>query len=299
MNLKKCNSYNKYDKKSTNNKSYKKSISLTSLMTSSNTNGSKQNGHFNLNNTRNLSNSNWKKNNLYINNILNTYNTNKGTKSFYINSFSKFRRNNNKDLISNKFGKTIFRNKNHILTNNFIRRSKSKSILNPLFTGKNDDKDTVNILLNHYPNIEKHKKKNFNQEIKYFVNSLHKELNAQNKKVMYSYNKKNIMTPYKIISHSNPLLIDENVYKFNVVANSKLLSINDIQENNIKNFFILEKQNSYKRSLSLKNLETIINNKSPKYISDTYSNDNIKRKSIKIFNYKSEKLREIYDELDS
>ena len=275
-------------------------------MTRENINGSNKKDYFktimeyhSLTDINNMSNSKVKKNNLYINNILNTYKINNENKTFYINSLPKFKRAHNNDF--NKFGKTknLHNNKKHILRNYFIKRSKSNSNINTLIerkTGNKENKEVFNILLNHYPDIDNYKKKNFNQEIKYFVNSIKNELN-QNNKIMYCYNQKTIMTPYKIITHSTPHLNEENIYKFNIVAKSKLLSINDIQQENIKHFFNIEQLNNSKRSLSLKNLETVINNKSPKYISDSYSNDNIKKKGIKIYNYKSKKLREIYDEL--
>ena len=141
----------------------------------------------------------------------------------------------------------------------------------------------------------------FNQEIKHVIKDIKKELYVQNNKLMYGYNQKNIMTPYKlkVKNHFNtrPYLNDENIYKFNIMANSKILNINDIQQKNINRFFNTEKFEKSKRDSSIENLKLIINNKSPKYISDFYCNKNINKPGLKIYNYKSEKLHKIYETL--
>ena len=91
------------------------------------------------------------------------------------------------------------------------------------------------------------------------------------------------MTPYKIINqkyyngYSVPYLNDEDIYKYNIMAKSKILNIDDIQPKNVRNFFNTEKFEYYKRSSSLENLKIVINKKMPKYISDFYYNKNIKK----------------------
>ena len=111
------------------------------------------------------------------------------------------------------------------------------------------------------------------------------------------------MTPYKILNqkyyngYSTPYLNNEDIYKYNIMAKSKILNIDDIQQKNINNFFNTEKYEKYRRSSSLENLKIVINNKMPKYISDCYYNKKVSKHDIKINKYKSQKLREIYDQL--
>jgi hypothetical protein len=245
-----------------------------------------------------------KKNNLYIDTLLFTNNNKKDKKSIYLNSYSKYKRTNSNDFFFKNFTeKNLDKNKKKVvIRNTFIRRSKSKPILNNFNAYNNND--ITNTLLNHYPNIEKHRKKKFRQEIKDIIKNITKELNNQNNKLIYGYYKRNQMTPYKIINqkyyngYSVPYLNDEDIYKYNIMAKSKILNIDDIQPKNVRNFFNTEKFEYYKRSSSLENLKIVINKKMPKYISDFYYNKNIKKHGIKIYNYKSNKLREIYDELN-
>ena len=111
------------------------------------------------------------------------------------------------------------------------------------------------------------------------------------------------MTPYKILNqkyyngYSVPYLNNEDVYKYNIMAKTKIINIDDIQQKNINNFFNTEKYENCRRSSSLENLKIVINHKMPKYISDCYCNKNISKQEIKIYKYKSRKLREIYDQL--
>ena len=315
-------SYNtkKYDINSTTNKLYNKSISLTSTITKTNSNASSQKELSNTNKTigryftlndyncsnKILNRTKSKKNNLCIDTFLFTDNIKKDKKVYYNPSNNEFKRSNsNESLLKNFKDKKILENKNKkqfILRNNIFRRTKSKIDLHVFSTYNNDE--IINVLLNHYTNIEKHRKTKFSQEIKYIVKDINKELNMLNNKVTLTQNQNNPMTPYKFLykkkigfKSSTPYLNDENVYKFNIMAKSKILNINDIQQKNVNNFFNTEKLYSYKRSSSLQNLNTVIKNKSPKFISDNFINSNIYKPSFKIYNYKSPKLREIYDEL--
>lgn len=111
------------------------------------------------------------------------------------------------------------------------------------------------------------------------------------------------MTPYKIINqkyyngYSLQNLNNEDIYKYNIMAKSKIINIDDIQQKNVNKFFNTENYENYRRSSSLENLKIVINNKIPKYISDYYCNKKISKHDIKIYKYKSQKLREIYDQL--
>ena len=214
------------------------------------------------------------------------------------NNYNKYKRSkSNSDLIIKHFNEKRKDNKKNILyRNNCFEKSKSRKNLNYY----NLQTNTVNMLLNHYPNIEKHRKRKMNQEINHVISDIKKELNDYNNKLMHCYNYKNIMTPFKITIKnrfsSKPYIDDVNIYKYNIMANSKILNINDIQLKNINGFFHTEKCEKYKRSSSLENLR-LVTNKSPKYISDCYYNENIIKPRIKINKYKSVKLQEIYETL--
>ena len=123
----------------------------------------------------------------------------------------------------------------------------------------------------------------------------------QSNKLVHTYSQKNLMTPYKIILKnkfsSNSGNNIEDIYKFNIMARSKIMDIDDIKKKNIERFFKTDKYENNKRSTSLENLKMIINYKSPKYISDHFCNKNIRRSGVKINKYKSLKLHEIYDSL--
>jgi hypothetical protein len=328
INLKNTNSANKFDIHSSSNQLYNKSISLTSTLTKANTNSS----NINTSSQKKLTDKNkrinrcftsndikktksktkYQKNNLFINTMLFTDNTQK-EKITYYPSYNKYKRSKSNDSFykyfsglknfSNNTNTNISNKKKILLRNNFFRRSKSKKDLNILNNYNNNE--IINVLLNRYPNIEKHRKMKFNSEIKHIIKNMNKESNEKNKNNLFCCSQNNLITPYKILnknifnkfSGSSPHLNDENIYKFNIVANSKILDINDIQQNNINNFFNTEKYYNYKRSSSLENLKMVINNRSPKYISDCFCNNNIYNRGIKIYNYKSKKLREIYEEL--
>ena len=254
------------------------------------------------------------KNNLYRNNIINTYNCKK-EKNIYYPSYHKYKRSNSKiDLIFKMFknldeingfeNNEINVNNNYLnlnLKKNTLKKSYSKPILNHFNNYNLDNIDNINLLLNRFPNIEKHKKYNFNQELKHTMKDFKKEMMKQNNKLVHTYSQKNLMTPYKIILKNNFSCNsgnnNEDLYKFNIVAHSKIMDIDDIRKKNIDRFFKTDKFENNKRSTSLESLKMIINNKSPKYISDYYHNKNIRRTGMKINKYKSLKLHEIYDSL--
>lgn len=254
------------------------------------------------------------KNNLYRKNMINTYKTKK-EKNIYYPSYHKYKRTNsnidiafkklkNLNEINNFDNNTININKNYInlnLKKSTLKKSNSKPILNNFSNYIVDNIDKINLLLNRFPNIEKHRKYNFNQELKHTIEDIKKEILKQNNKLIHTYSQKNLMTPYKIILknkfNTNSATNNEDIYKFNIMAHSKIMDIDDIQKKNIDRFFNTEKYENNKRSTSLENLKMIINNKSPRYISDYYYNKNIRRSGIKINKYKSLKLHEIYDSL--
>lgn len=325
----------------TNTNLYNKTISLTSTITkaTSNTNANtnsqkelninhiKNNLNTNLNFDIDTMNNNNKvvsnkclkrakssKNNLYRKNLINTY-IYKKEKNTYYPSYHKYKRTNNKaDFIFKKFkylneinyfdNNALNANNNYInlnLKKNTLKKSYSKPILNHFNNYNIDNIDSINLLLNRFPNIEKHRKYNFNQELKHTMKDIKKEMLKQNNKLVHTYSQKNLMTPYKIILKnkfsSTSGISNEDIYKFNIVARSKIMDIDDIQKKNIDKFFNTEKYENNKRSSSLENLKMIINNKSPRLISDYYYNKNIRRSGVKINKYKSLKLHEIYDEL--
>ena len=256
------------------------------------------------------------KNNLYRKNMINTYICKK-EKNTYYPSYHKYKRANDKDDLINKMFKNfnevncfennaINVNNNYInlnLQKNTLKKSYSKPLLNHFNNDNIDNIDNINLLLNRFPNIEKHRKYNFNQELKYTMKDIKKEMLKQNNKLVHTYSQKNLMIPYKIILKnkfsSNLGTNNEDIYKFNIVAHSKIMDIEDIQKKNIDRFFNTEKYENNKRSTSLENLKKIINNKSPRYISDYFYNKNIRRSGIKITKYKSLKLHEIYDSLNN
>jgi hypothetical protein len=256
------------------------------------------------------------KNNLYRNNIINTYNCKK-EKNTYYPSYHKYKRSNSKfDLIFKMFknldeingfeNNEINVNNNYLnlnLKKNTLKKSYSKPILNHFNNYNLDNIDSINLLLNRFPNIEKHRKYNFNQELKHTMKDIKNETLKQSNKLVHTYSQKNLMTPYKIILKnkfsSNLGTNNEDIYKFNIVAHSKIMDIEDIQKKNIDRFFNTEKYENNKRSTSLENLKNIINHKSPRYISDYFYNKNIRRSGIKITKYKSLKLHEIYDSLNN
>lgn len=253
-------------------------------------------------------------NNLYRKNIINTYNCKK-EKNTYYPSYHKYKRTNCKnDLIYKMFknlneincfeNNTINDNNNYInlnLKKNTLKKSYSKPILNHFNNYNLDNIDSINLLLNRFPNIEKHRKYNFNQELKHTMKDIKNETLKQSNKLVHTYSQKNLMTPYKIILKnkfsSNSGNNIEDIYKFNIVARSKIMDIDDIKKKNIERFFKTDKYENNKRSTSLENLKMIINYKSPKYISDHFCNKNIRRSGMKINKYKSLKLHEIYDSL--
>ena len=253
-------------------------------------------------------------NNLYRKNIINTYNCKK-EKNAYYPSYHKYKRTNSKnDLIYKMFknlneincfeNNTINDNNNYInlnLKKSTLKKSYSKPILNHFNNYNIDNIDSINLLLNRFPNIEKHRKYNFNQELKHTMKDIKNETLKQSNKLVHTYSQKNLMTPYKIILKnkfsSNSGNNIEDIYKFNIVARSKIMDIDDIKKKNIERFFKTDKYENNKRSTSLENLKMIINYKSPKYVSDRFCNKNIRRSGMKINKYKSLKLHEIYDSL--
>ena len=253
-------------------------------------------------------------NNLYRKNIINTYNCKK-EKNAYYPSYHKYKRTNSKnDLIYKMFknlneincfeNNTINDNNNYVnlnLKKNTLKKSYSKPILNHFNNYNLDNIDSINLLLNRFPNIEKHRKYNFNQELKHTMKDIKNETLKQSNKLVHTYSQKNLMTPYKIILKnkfsSNSGNNIEDIYKFNIVARSKIMDIYDIKKKNIERFFKTDKYENNKRSTSLENLKMIINYKSPKYVSDRFCNKNIRRSGMKINKYKSLKLHEIYDSL--
>ena len=305
--------YSKYDSFSKTNKLNNKSISLASTITktnSSKTNSSssqkdinnvkdKLNKCFDIdiqNNNNYLvrtksNNSNFRKNNSFFNKI---------EKNNFCSSYYNYRSLNHNHILSKNLKeiKNYEYKKNNInLKNNNIRKLYPKPYLNNF----NIDKNEIDFLLNHFPYIERHRKNKFNEEINYVLKDMKKELNDQNKRIMYAYNQKNIMTPFKIIPKNHfscsALLNDEDMYKFNIMTKSKILNVSDIKQKNLDSFFNIGKFDNYKRSSSLENLNLIINNRMPKYISDYYCNNKITSSGIKINKYKSSKLHEIYESL--
>ena len=118
------------------------------------------------------------KNNLYRKNLINTYNYKK-EKNTYYPSYHKYKGTNNKaDFIFKKFkylneincfyNNALNANNNYInlnLKKNTLKNSYSKPILNHFKNYNIDNIDSINLLLNRFPNIEKHRKYNFNQEL--------------------------------------------------------------------------------------------------------------------------------------
>ena len=253
-------------------------------------------------------------NNLYRKNMINTYICKK-EKNTYYPSYQKYKRTNDKTDLINKMFKNFndvnfFENNEINVNNNYInlnlkkntlKKSYSKPILNHFNNYNLDNIDSINLLLNRFPNIEKHRKYNFNQELKHTMKDIKNETLKQSNKLVHTYSQKNLMTPYKIILKnkfsSNSGNNIEDIYKFNIVARSKIMDIDDIKKKNIERFFKTDKYENNKRSTSLENLKMIINYKSPKYISDHFCNKNIRRSGVKINKYKSLKLHEIYDSL--
>lgn len=317
MNLNENSAYNnsKFESCSTTNKIFNKSISFASTITKTNNTSNstkdlnniqeKLNKCFDIdikNNNNKFLHRSKSKNNYYINNCLFKDKTSKEKKLYFSSCFNYKIRNIN-DLLLNNLNEIKYfenRKKNINLKNNIIKKSRSKPILNDYITEKNE---VMNLLLNRYPNIEKHRKNKFNQEINYVIKDIKTELNTHNNKLLHVYSHKNIMNPFKIIPKNNfnysTVYNDEDIYKFNIMAKSKILNINDIKQKNIQNFFNFGKIEKYKRSSSLENLNLIINNKLPKYISDYYYNNKFEKPSIKIVKYKSNKLHEIYDSLNN
>ena len=325
----------------TNTNLYNKTISLTSTITkatstkNANTNSQKEfninhiknnlstklnfdidimNNNNDINNNKFLQRTKSSKNNLYRKNLINTYNCKKEKNAFYP-TYHKYKRTNSKAEFIFKQVKDLneincFDNNANIINNNYInlnlkkntlKRSYSKPILNQFNNYNLDNIDSINLLINRFPNIEKHRKYNFNQELKHTMKDIKREILKQNTQLVHTYSQKNLMTPYRIILksqfNSNSGANNEDIYKFNIMAHSKIMNIDDIQKKNLDRFFNTEKYDNYKRSSSLENLKRIINNKSPRYISDHYYNKNIRRSGVKINKYKSLKLHEIYDSL--
>jgi len=325
----------------TNTNLYNKTISLTSTITkatstkNANTNSQKEfninhiknnlstklnfdidimNNNNDINNNKFLQRTKSSKNNLYRKNLINTYNCKKEKNAFYP-TYHKYKRTNSKAEFIFKQVKDLneincFDNNANNINNNYInlnlkkntlKRSYSKPILNQFNNYNLDNIDSINLLINRFPNIEKHRKYNFNQELKHTMKDIKREILKQNTQLVHTYSQKNLMTPYRIILksqfNSNSGANNEDIYKFNIMAHSKIMNIDDIQKKNLDRFFNTEKYDNYKRSSSLENLKRIINNKSPRYISDHYYNKNIRRSGVKINKYKSLKLHEIYDSL--
>ncbi len=325
----------------TNTNLYNKTISLTSTITkatstkNANTNSQKEfninhiknnlstklnfdidimNNNNDVNNNKFLQRTKSSKNNLYRKNLINTYNCKKEKNAFYP-TYHKYKRTNSKAEFIFKQVKDLneincFDNNANNINNNYInlnlkkntlKRSYSKPILNQFNNYNLDNIDSINLLINRFPNIEKHRKYNFNQELKHTMKDIKREILKQNTQLVHTYSQKNLMTPYRIILksqfNSNSGANNEDIYKFNIMAHSKIMNIDDIQKKNLDRFFNTEKYDNYKRSSSLENLKRIINNKSPRYISDHYYNKNIRRSGVKINKYKSLKLHEIYDSL--
>ena len=325
----------------TNTNLYNKTISLTSTMAkatstkNANTNSQKEfninhiknnlstklnfdidimNNNNDINNNKFLQRTKSSKNNLYRKNLINTYNCKKEKNAFYP-TYHKYKRTNSKaEFIFKQFKDlneiNCFDNNANNINNNYInlnlkkntlKRSYSKPILNQFNNYNLDNIDSINLLINRFPNIEKHRKYNFNQELKHTMKDIKREILKQNTQLVHTYSQKNLMTPYRIILksqfNSNSGANNEDIYKFNIMAHSKIMNIDDLQKKNLDRFFNTEKYDNYKRSSSLENLKRIINNKSPRYISDHYYNKNIRRSGVKINKYKSLKLHEIYDSL--
>jgi hypothetical protein len=236
-----------------------------------------------------------KKRNLYKNISSYTDNISKDGK-LYFPSFHKYKRSNSNEQLLRRINKFNFdNNSNNVLIKKILKKSYSKpNISNNIL--KNNE--TLNIL----SNIEKHRKNKINKEIKSIIKETTKEMKKRNKRLIYAYSQNNIMMPYKLMTknnfHSSKSTSNEiDLHKFNIMTKSKVLDINDIQKQNINKFFNFEKVENNKRNSSLENLNLIINNNSIKYISDYYTNNNIATPGIKVTNYKSRKLHEIYDSL--
>ena len=297
--------FSKFESYNTTNKLFNKTISHTSSITKVNTNSSNQKDFINMrqklnkcfdidiiDNNNNILYGSKSKINIYRNNSFLTDDF-KNNSKFFHSSYLKYKRTNINNFLLNEI--TTFENtrNNFFLRKNGFKKSYSKNSLIDYNTDSN-----LNMFMNHYQTIEKHRNNIFNQEIKNVFNDIKTELYNQNKKIIYDYSQKNIITPYKLIAknnHNSPYINDENTYKLNIFAQSKILNAKDIQNKN--NFLNYKKYENMRRSSSLKNLNLITNNKTSKYISDNYYNNKITRPDIKIDKYKSKKLHEIYDSL--
>lgn len=307
LNINENNSnFSKFDSYNTSNKLYNKTISHTSTITKTNTNSSqkdttnirqKLNKFFDIdiiNNSNKFLFRSKSKNNIYRNNSFFSDDF-KNNSKLYHSSYRKYKRSNSNDLLLKNLNEisTLENTRNNIFQRkNIFKKSYSKSNIIDYNTDSN-----LNMFMNHYPTIEKHRNNIFNQEIKKVFKDIKTELYNQNKKIIYDYSQKNIMTPFKLIpknhfNYNSPYLNDENIYKFNIFAQSKILNAKDIQNKN--NFLNYKKFENMKRSSSLENLRIITNNKTSKYISDNFCNNKITKPDIKIDKYKSKKLHEIY-----
>ena len=172
-----------------------------------------------------------------------------------------------------------------------------------LKTNNFDTKDYTYHLLKHNLKNEEYRRKNFNNEFKYIITQAKSEIMKENNKLFFSYSQKNHPIKPSFLSRKNSLSKitnlnldsnDENLYKFNIMARSKIINIKDIQKSRSKTFFNTEKYEKKNLAKSLKNLNLIIKRKA-KYISDNYKNSEIEKPQIQIHKYKSEKLHEIYE----
>ena len=301
--------FSKFDLYNTTNKLYYKTISHSSTITKANTNSSSQKDLMNvrqklnkcfdinidINDNNNFLYRSKSKNNIYRNNSIFTEDF-KNEKKMIYSSYQQYKKANfNHLFLKNLKEITNFKNtkNNGILRKNYFKNSNLKTNL------INYNTDNVNMLLNHYPTIEKHRKIKFNQEIKHIIKDIKMDIYNQNKnkKIICGYSQKNIMIPYKLIPKNtftcnSQMMDDENIYKLNILTKSKVFDINDLHKKN--NYFNYEKLENIKRSSSLENLNFITNSKSPKYISDHFCNKKISKPEIKIEKYKSKKLHEIY-----
>lgn len=175
-----------------------------------------------------------------------------------------------------------------------------------LKTNNFDTKDYTYHLLKHNLKNEEYRRKNFNNEFKYIITQAKSEIMKENNKLFFSYSQKNHPIKPSFLSRKNSLSKitnlnldsnDENLYKFNIMARSKIINIKDIQKSRSKTFFNTEKNEKKNLAKSLKNLNLLIKRKA-KYISDNYKNSEIEKPQIQIHKYKSEKLHEIYEAIN-
>lgn len=117
---------------------------------------------------------------------------------------------------------------------------------------------------------------NCNKDILYLLNDIKKDLGKQN-----ISNKPIKIKNFSNMSYKSPIGNAGDVYKYNVIANSKVLEIRDLRKDN--NFF---GNNKLSTSYNLNN-------------NDNYLNQDIIRNSFNFNKYRNKKLRDIYNYMNN